>query len=102
MWAASIAVGSIILTFLWYLERTTDVAVKAWATQILPVMVVAELFLWWGFRKAPNFIAARYTMSAMMHVLGWTLALCLLHEGASVKSVVGSALIIAGAVLVGK
>ncbi len=102
MWVASIAAGSIALTFLWYLERTSDLSVQAWAFKMIPVMVIAELFLWWGFRKAPSFITARYTMSAMTHVLGWTLALCVLHEGASAKAVVGCVLIVVGAVLIGK
>ena len=101
-WWLAIFLGSVVLTVLWFLERTRDLSFTVWATQMLPVLLVCELCYWYGFRKAPSFLSARYTMSAMTHTLGWVLALCILREGVTWRSVAGAVLIIGGALLVGK
>ena len=101
MWIVAIACGSITLTLLWFFERTQDLTVSTWALKMLPVLVVCELFYWYGFRKAPSFIAARYTMSAMMHGLGWGLAVCLLGESVTLNAILGAGLIVAGSIVLG-
>lgn len=96
MWLVTIVIASLILVLLWFFERTTDVSFKAWFTKILPIVIVCELFYWWGFRHAPSFLTARYVMSGITHVFGWVLALVILHEGVDVWKLVSIGLIIVG------
>jgi len=96
VWLIGIVVGSLMLSFLWFLERTKDLNFITWITQILPVLVVGNLFYWYGFRSAPDFLTARYVMSAMTHTLGWLVALFILKEGVTPINLVGIGFIMLG------
>ena len=69
---------------------------STWAFQMLPVLILCELFYWYGFRKAPSFIMARYSVSAMTHLLGIFLVVFFLKEGISIKQGIGMTLMITG------
>ena len=100
MWLLCMFIGSMMLTALWFFQRTEAMGWGMWATRIAPIVLVSDVFFWAAIRRAPSFVAARYTMSAMTHTLGLILAFAILHEECSWQKVAGIALIIGGSILV--
>jgi len=102
MWVLALLIGSVFLSALWFMERTKDLSLHTWATKMIPIVIICELFYWYGFRNAPNFITARYTMSVMTHIFGWILVLFLLKEPVKYTQVLGAIFIIIGTYILGK
>jgi len=100
MWFWCILFGSLFLSVLWFFERTTALSFEAWVTRILPVLIVCQLFYWYGFRHAPQWITARYLMSAQTNIFGFVLILWILKEPVSIRQWVGVGLVLVGAFLV--
>lgn len=101
-WLLAIFIGSIALSALWFFERTRSFSFSAYAKIMLPLVLTVELFYWYGFYHAPNFIAARYTMSAITHTCGWILAIIFLSEPVKVSQILGAALIIIGSLIISR
>jgi drug/metabolite transporter (DMT)-like permease len=99
MWLLSLFIGSVILALLWFFLRTFDFSLRN-ALVIMPTVILANLFYWHAYRTAPSFLAARYLMSSMTHVLGWVLIIFILKEPVTIKQVLGTAMIISGIYLV--
>jgi uncharacterized membrane protein len=99
MWIFGIFIGSLFLTWLWYVERTNAMSFYIWWSRIVPITIVSELAYWYAFRSCPHWIAARYIMSAMTNILGLSMAFILLKEGINIKQAVGIAFIITGGFL---
>ncbi len=96
MWIISIFIGSVLLSRQWFIERTEDLTLVTWVFQILPILVIGQIFYWYGFRNAPNFIIARYTMSFITHIFGILVVIFFLKEGISIKQGIGMTLMITG------
>jgi len=99
MWVISIFIGSVLLSILWFMERTKDLTFSTWAFQMLPVLILCELFYWYGFRKAPSFLTARYLMSSITHVLGLLLVFFFLKEPFTIKQGIGIIFIVVGIII---
>jgi len=99
MWAVSIIVASILLTVLWFYERTTDLGFRFWIMVMVPLTAIIELGYWYGFRNAPNFLVGRYLMSFVTNGLGVVLAFWILREEVTVTKLLGLVLIVLGLVL---
>jgi len=100
MWILSIFIGSLLLSVLWFLERTKDITFSTWAFQMLPILILCELFYWYGFRKAPSFITVRYTMSIMTNLMGLVLIVHFLKEPIHIRQAIGAVLIIIGGFII--
>jgi len=96
MWLVALFIGSLLLSLIWFWERTTDLNFLFWITKMLPVLIACEMFYWYGFRNAPSFLIARYSMSAMTHVLGILLVVVFLKEGIHLKQIFGILFIVLG------
>jgi len=96
MWAAAILLGSLFLVPLWFFNRTADMNLYNWFFKCFPFVIASNVLYWYGFRFAPDFVSARYTMSASTHIFGWLIVIFMLHEPIVAKQIVGVGLIIIG------
>jgi len=101
-WFLAMFIGSIALSILWFFERTRSFSFSTYAKVILPLVLTIELLYWYGFYHAPNFITARYIMSAITHTCGWILAILILSEPVKVSQIFGAILIIFGSFMIAK
>lgn len=99
MWMGALFAGSVLLSGLWFFERTSSMVIKTWVFPILPILILSELFYWYAFKNAPNFWQARYYMSAMTNTLGIAMAMIFLGETMSIKTAIGIAMIITGGII---
>jgi uncharacterized membrane protein len=99
MWFLGLLIGSLLLSLLWYIERTHAMTFSNWWLKVIPVMDLAELAYWYAFRNSPNWFVARYTMSAMTNTFGILMAVIFLKEGVEFKQAIGIVLIISGGYL---
>lgn len=102
MWILAVILGNLTLFWVWIFIRTTDLSFSGFWTKLAPLCLLGNLFYWYAFRTAPDFITVRYLMSGMTHLMGWLIVVFILKEPIMLQHIVGAGLIVLGAWIMGK